>query len=90
MSTLRKYKFLFKPAFFIFNLFFSTWLVFQIEKIRPSDFGRYRYWFELPDKASIEAARKKHIKKLCDDYKAGLLDSTQFQLQLDKVISRPD
>jgi len=88
MSTLRKYKFLIKPVFFIFNLLFSTWLVFQIEKVRPSDFGKYRYWLEIPDRTPIDIARKRDIKKLCDEYKASHLASIQLQNKIDKIISR--
>jgi hypothetical protein len=86
MSTLKKYRFLLKPAFFIFNLLFSTWLVFQIEQISPSDFGKYKYIFESPRKLPPAFARKQEIKKLCDQYKAGLLDSTQLELKLSKIM----
>lgn len=85
MNELRKYKFLVKPVFFIFNLLFSTWLVFKIEKLSPSDFGRYRHLFESHPKPSPISLHKKEIKKLCDDYKAGLLDSTQLESKLTKL-----
>jgi hypothetical protein len=87
MAALKKYKFLFKPVFFIFNLFFATWLVVQIEKVKPSDFGKYRHLFELPEKSSLKALQKQNLKKLCSDYKAGKLDSTQFEVQLEKIMS---
>jgi hypothetical protein len=90
MSTLKKYRFLFKPAFFIFNLLFSTWLVFKIERISPSDFGRYKSIFEQPKKLPPLFGRKKEIKKLCDEYKAGLLDSTQLESKLSKIIEQPN
>ena len=86
MSSLKKYKFLIKPAFFICNLLFSTWLVFRIEKISPSDFGRYRDWFDVPKKEPVGVSRQRDIKKLCNDYKAGLLDSIQLQERIDKII----
>jgi len=82
---MEKYKFLLKPAFFIFNLLFSTWLVFQIEKISPSDFGKYKSIFENPPKP-IPVQKKQELKKLCADYKAGLLDSAGLEQRLDKFL----
>ena len=35
-------KFLFKPFFFIITLFLGVYLVFWIEKLKPSDFGSYK------------------------------------------------
>jgi hypothetical protein len=89
MSNLKKYKFLFKPAFFIFNILFSTWLVIKIEQISPSDFGRYKYWFEARPKVP-DLARKNRIQKLCNDYKAGLLDSTQLESKILNLIEDPN
>lgn len=43
---MKKYNFLFKPLFFIFSLVFATWLVLFIEKISPSDFGKYGHLFD--------------------------------------------
>ena len=90
MSTIKKYRFLLKPAFFIFNLLFSTWLVFQIEQISPSDFGRYKYIFEPQRKTPPLFGRKQEIRKLCNEYKAGLLDSTQLESKLSKIMELPN
>lgn len=77
-----KYTFLFKPVFFIFNLLFATWLVFEIEKISPSDFGGSG----SPPGAlpRNEKEKKERLKKICLDFKAGLLDSALLEQKLDK------
>lgn len=88
---MKKYKFLLKPAFFIFNLIFATWLVLKIEKIQPSDFGRYKGMFESsevrPDPQPETRYDKYYLKKLADDYRSGILDSAGFDLQLEKFIA---
>lgn len=85
---MKKYTFLFKPVFFIFNLVFATWLVFQIEKISPSDFGKYRSLFETPpEPIPVKAYSKESLKKICIDYKAGILDSAGLEQQLDRVLA---
>jgi len=90
-----KYQFLLKPIFFIFNLLFATWLVLKIEKIQPSDFGRYEQLFQRtePRPDNVPAYDKYYIKKLADDYKSGKLDSAMFDLQLeifiDHTIKKP-
>ena len=43
---MKKYNFLFKPVFFIFNLLFATWLVLKIEEIKPSDFSKRPSFFK--------------------------------------------
>ena len=43
---MKKYNFLFKPLFFIFNLLLATWLVLEIEKIKPSDFSKRPSFFK--------------------------------------------
>ncbi len=42
---MKKYNFLFKPLFFISSLCFATWLVLYIERISPSDLGKYESIF---------------------------------------------
>ncbi len=80
-----KYGFLFKPSLFIFNLLFATWLVFKIEKISPSDFGKYgRFLEEGPSKKASE--QKNVLKKLCRDYRSGSLDSLKLEEMLDKIL----
>ncbi|MCD6017333.1 MAG: hypothetical protein K0S53_454 [Bacteroidetes bacterium] len=78
---MKNYTFLLKPAFFLFNLIFATWLVFKIEEISPSDFGKYKSLFEDPP-GSI-GYKKKHLKKIIIDFKAGKLDSLQLERQLE-------
>ena len=87
-NKMRKYKFLLKPFFFIFNLLFATWLVFQIEKLSPSDFGKYKYIFEdAPQSDSTHLKSKEYLKKICIDYKTGILDSAAFDKQIDKFMA---
>jgi hypothetical protein len=85
---MKKYTFLVKPVFFIFNLLFATWLVLKIEKLSPSDFGRYKSMFEhteaRPDK--VPQYDKYYLKTLVEDYRSGKMDSTMFDLQLEKFI----
>jgi hypothetical protein len=85
---MKDYKFLLKPAFFIFNLLFATWLVLKIEKLAPSDFGRYKSMFEGGQirPKGVPQYDKYYLKKLADDYKSGVLDSAMFDLQLDQFI----
>ena len=91
---MRKYKFLFKPLFFIFSLLFATWLVIKIEKISPSDFGRYRSLFEKEVKpvpvrhsncneAKCISSGKVALKILCMQYKQGIVDSSSLDKQLE-------
>jgi hypothetical protein len=85
---MKKYTFLIKPTFFIFNLLFATWLVLKIEKLSPSDFGRYKSMFEhteaRPEK--VPQYDKYYLKTLVEDYRSGKLDSAMFDLQLEKFI----
>ncbi|MDF2436660.1 MAG: hypothetical protein K0Q95_1036 [Bacteroidota bacterium] len=85
---MKNYKFLLKPIFFIFNLVFATWLVIYIERIEPSDLGRYKRLFEHKDSRpeSVPQYDKYYLKKLADDYKSGVLDSEAFDIQLEKFI----
>lgn len=84
---MKKYTFLLKPLLFISNLVFATWLVFQIERLRPSDFGRYGYAFEeTPSRSGLLQQDKNYLKKLCADYKAGLLDTTELERRLDRFL----
>jgi hypothetical protein len=84
---MKKYKFLLKPAFYIFSLFFATWLVFKIERIKPSDFGRYKHLFGERPKFIKSKLDKKNLKKLCIDYKAGVIDSLELERKIDKILS---
>jgi len=92
MSSFKKYKFLIKPAFYIFSLLFSCWFVLKIEKVSPSNFGRYRSLFENDSKSKINAAKIKpqrfrpYLQKLFTAYKTGHIDSTRFEQQFDKFL----
>ncbi len=85
-----KYSFLVKPVFYILSLIFSCWMVFSIEKISPSDFGKYRSLFEKPsvqkknsdDNDQTSFAK---LKIIYSDYKKGLIDSTTFFRMLNSI-----
>ncbi|MGZ3862276.1 MAG: hypothetical protein ACXVPN_12180 [Bacteroidia bacterium] len=86
---IKKYKFLFKPLFFVFNLLFATWLVLKVEKITPSDFGRYKSLFDdSPELSPGQFYAKQYIKNMCRDYKAGRLDSTNLEKEINKLLFR--
>ena len=85
---MKNYTFLFKPAFFLFNLIFATWLVFKIEEISPSDFGKYKSLFE--DAPGSVGYKKKRLKKIIIEYKAGKLDSVQLERQLENYLESRD
>lgn len=85
---MKKYTFLFKPAFFIFNLLFATWFVFKIEEMSPSDFGKYSSLFDDPPGSM--AHRKKELKKIIVDFKAGKLDSIQLEKKLESYFESPN
>lgn len=79
-----------RPLFFIFNLIFATWIVFQIEAVSPSDFGKYRSLFEGPPAFTPEKmGEKQFLKKVCSDYKKGKLDSTEVDLLLNRYLTAP-
>ncbi len=87
---MKKYIFLFKPLLFIFNLFFATWLVFKIEKIRPSDMGRYGYLFEdVPPPSMLKALNKQYLKNLCYDFKNGVVDSLTLDQRIEQLLAKP-
>jgi hypothetical protein len=81
---MKNYSFLFKPVFFLFNLIFATWLVFKIEAIEPSDFGKYKSLFDDPPGSM--GFKKKQLKKLIVDYKIGKLDSIQLEKRLETYL----
>lgn len=87
---MEKYSFLLKPIFFIFSLLFATWLVVEIEKISPSDFGEYEsYVSQEPYNPSehfndsiYKYQSRKYLKSICDGYKAGVVDSVSLDKKL--------
>ncbi len=83
--------FILKPLFFIFNLIFATWLVFSIEKLSPSDFGKYRSLFDTPEPLSPEKmGDKQYLKRVISDYRAGKLDSADVERLLDRYLISKD
>jgi hypothetical protein len=84
---MKQYTFLLKPVLFIFNLVFATWMVFAIEKIRPSDFGRYGDLFNTDPPSALKFLNKKAVLKLCKDYKAGLIDSTELEKRVNRLFN---
>jgi hypothetical protein len=83
---MKKYKFLLKPLFFIFNIIFATWLVLMIERIKPSDFGAYQSVFESPAKKTARE-EKVFLKSLVHSYKSGKIDSVKLEEQLDRFLA---
>lgn len=83
-NTYDKYSFLFKPVFFIFCLLSGSWIVLKIEKLSPSDFGRYKSLFEKEDSILPDQQQKPRLKKLINDYKTGSVDSAMFETKLEE------
>lgn len=81
---MRKFRFLFKPLLFIFNLLFATWLVLKIEKLQPSDFGRHKHFFE-PARIREPRSDRQKLKQLMKEYKEGKLNEDQFEKALDRI-----
>ena len=87
---MKRFKFILKPALFIFNLLFATWLVFTIEEIKPTDFGRYEYLFEDPPALKTKKLKKEHLIKICTDYKTGVLDTNELVRKIDMYLALPE
>jgi len=87
---MRKYKFLLKPLFYIFNLLVATWLVLLIEQSRPSDFGKYQYFLkgERPPAVIIDN-NKQYLKGLFRGYRTGKIDSVQLERELARFFAWP-
>jgi len=87
-----RYKFLFKPLFFIFNLLFASWLVLKIEKLSPSDFGKHRSLFEGKPKPlavhHIDTCRhvRGYLLNLCSDYKNGQINDSTLYKKIEKLV----
>jgi len=105
--TEKGYAFILKPVFFILSLLFATWLTLYIERLAPSDFGKYEYIFSsepkpvqqapavqntpVQEKQPIKmhtgrAIQREYLKKICADYKAGIIDSTDLDWELEKLL----
>ena len=88
---MKTYKFLFKPLFFIFNLLFATWLVLKIEKIKPSDFGEHKKFFDpAPAPRIVTKDDKVFLRSLALEFKYGLVDSLTLEKKLDQFLESPD
>jgi hypothetical protein len=92
---MEKYNFLVKPVFYIFSLVFSCWMVFSIEKISPSDFGKYKSLFEVSYDKNKKAGdsdqwKLSKLKALYKTYKEGAIDSSTFFRQLDKIATEEE
>jgi hypothetical protein len=88
---MKKYKFLLKPIFFIFNLIFATWLVLKIEKIKPSDFGEHKSMFtKAPAPRILTKSDKMVLKTFFMEFKYGLIDTAQLNKKLDKFLASPE
>jgi hypothetical protein len=86
---MKKYKFIIKPLLFIFNLLFATWLVFAIEDIKPTDFGRYEYLFEDPPAVKTRKQKKEHLIRISSEYRKGIIDTTELVRQIDMYLALP-
>ena len=83
---MKRYKFLIKPIFFIFNLVFATWLVFKVEETWPSDQHKYETLFENKHDFKSENA-KEFLKKICEDYRSGKIDSLELDSSIRHFLS---
>jgi hypothetical protein len=78
MFYLKKYKFLFKPLFFIFNLFFATWLVLKIEEYQPS----HKIKSEPPANKHLP---REQLKSIIFDFKRNKIDSVEMEDRLRRL-----
>jgi len=80
---MKKYSFVLKPMFFIFNLLFASWLVIKIENIQPSDVSKKKSLFVKEDiKVENSNFAKTHFENIYSDYKTGIVDSATFDREL--------
>jgi hypothetical protein len=88
MFNAMRYSFLVKPIFFIVNLVFATWLVLAIEQVRPSDFEQHKSIFSSPEKPKkVYPSDKPRLRKLAEDYKAGKIDASTLDKELDAFLA---
>jgi hypothetical protein len=84
---MKEYKFLMKPIFFIFSLVFATWLVLVIERISPSDMGRYESLFKTETRTIPSITNNKQfLKTLFQSYQNGKIDSIAFENKLNDFL----
>lgn len=72
---------------FIFNLLLATWLVFKIEELKPSDFERTPDSNNEVKTEAPEEDSKQFLKTLFLNYKSDLIDSLEFENQLEEFIN---
>lgn len=78
------FAFLFKPLFFIFSLLLGSWLVLKIEKLIPSDFGKYKSLFEKEDSlpgSTRQVNRTEEGKVREKDTSSGIRESQKAELK---------
>lgn len=82
-----RFKFLAKPLFYIFSLLFSCWMVLQIERISPSDFGKYKSWFQQKptDQKHTAFPTNTALRDAYLQYKSGKTDSATFFRFIEEV-----
>lgn len=84
---MKNYTFLFRTIFFIFSLIAAVWMVLQIEKLKPSDFGKYKSVFETPTKQERNRVKIIKMQELMKQYKAGNLSLDKLENELTRVIN---
>lgn len=77
---------LIKPLLFIAQLLIASWLVLYIEKLQPSDFGRYKSLFVNERKSLLEKRLEAH--EVLFEFKQNRLDSLQAIHKLDSLLDR--
>jgi hypothetical protein len=87
---MKRYKFLFKPFFFICCLLFATWLTLRIEKIQPSDFGKHKSIFDpAPRPRIVYPQEKEALRAMALEFKYGIIDSVTLERKLEKFLEPP-
>lgn len=83
LSKVKKYTFLIKPVFYIFSLLIASFLVLKIEKLKPSDFGKEKYFFEDVPVSTVSKYDEQYLKNLFLEYKFGIINSRQLDKRLE-------
>jgi hypothetical protein len=87
---MERYNFLFKPVFFIVSLLFSSWLVIQVERLQPSDLGRFEKLFdsgEKEEKPSPEYIRA-YLHTLYRDHQEGRISDQVLTIEVYKFLEK--
>jgi hypothetical protein len=84
---MKNYKFLLKPLLFIINIVFASYLVLEIENLKPSDFDKYTSLFGNEIKArEFHKNGKDYLKNIFIKYRAGNIDSLSFDKELESFL----